>query len=87
MSFVNIPAPKVRSVAELAEEVHAASSALVDARSRADAARRDETACLNRLNLAQKKMDEAVEALRSSADRDSDWKNRKNPGIRHPVEE
>lgn len=37
-------------------------------------ARRDETDCRNRLNQAQKKVDELIATLKKQAPRDSDWK-------------
>lgn len=56
-----------------ADERHA------NARMRATLARADETAALNALNSAQKKLDELVAGMKKAAAGDSDWGRNRAP--------
>jgi len=53
-----------------------ATDAYITAKQFASEARNRETTCLNRVNEAQKKIDELIVTLKKEAPRDSDW-NRK----------
>ena len=62
-----------KSLEELVQEVVDATSALDATQRAASQARVEETTCLNRLNRAQKEIDERVLYLRKSAPRASGW--------------
>ena len=47
-------------------------------------ARNLETDCLNRVNQAQKDVDELVGKVKAGAPRESDWYRASNPGFRLP---
>ena len=61
-------------------ELANAQDSLAQAASRIVMARTEETECLNRVNKAQKKLDELVGALKKQAPRDSDWHRASRPG-------
>lgn len=73
----------VRTLAEAHAAVQAATDAYAVAKGNADHARKSETAALNELNNAQKVFDNAVQAERSAAPNQSDW--RMTPALRVPV--
>jgi exonuclease VII small subunit len=56
------------------DAVRDATESWQEASERAKKASREETNCRNRLNEAQKKLDEVVGAMKKDAPRDSDWK-------------
>lgn len=64
---------KVIDIAKAAEALAEATERHADAKSRCAVARADETAALNALNSAQKKLDELVAGLKKGAPGDSDW--------------
>lgn len=64
--------------AELVEDVQKKSLALNDAEDAASDANREETACRNALDQAQKKLDSAINSFRSGAPRNSVWKRSDN---------
>lgn len=64
-------------------ELAAAQAALEDAQRATAQARSEETACLNRVNAAQKEVDDLVAAVKSKAHRDTDWGRARQP--RFPV--
>jgi hypothetical protein len=57
-----------------AARVLAATEALAKAQAEVAAARSVETTCINRLNQAQKNLDDLVAGLKKNAPRDSDWR-------------
>jgi hypothetical protein len=57
-----------------AAAVLAATEALTKAQAEAQSARSVETDCINRLNQAQKNLDDLVAGLKKNAPRDSGWK-------------
>ena len=59
---------------ELLNELKEANKGLVDARNAESAARSRACDALNRVNKAQKKIDEQMKALRAEASYDTDWK-------------
>jgi hypothetical protein len=61
------------SIAEALEELSSATEDYDLAKLHAETARREERNALNRLNNAQKKVDEITEAFRKGAPRGSDW--------------
>lgn len=61
-----------------------ANERLATAQTRVSEARRDECTALNVVNEAQKRLDQLVAQLRTTASRDTDWGRARNPGI--PVE-
>lgn len=63
-----------KSLADMASEYERAKSNYDDAEKAASNARSHETACLNRLNAAQKAWDTHLEKLRKEAPFASDWK-------------
>ena len=62
-----------KSLEDLVREVADATTTLDAAQRAASQARVEETTCLNRLNRAQKEIDERVLYLRKSAPRASNW--------------
>jgi hypothetical protein len=64
------------TLSELERELEVATSEHAQARNEAALAHSNETRALNRLNGVQKRIDEAVDALRKSASTDSDWRRR-----------
>ncbi len=58
-------------------ELHSAVEAHAEAAQAASFARARETDALNRLNTAQRAMDDLDTKMRESMPRDSDWKRRK----------
>lgn len=65
-------------IAKLATDLAAAQIAHREAKQAASIARNAETAALNLLNDAQKKMDDAYAALRKNANQGSDWAIRRH---------
>lgn len=63
----------VATVEQATKDLEKASAATAQARSA-------ETGCLNRLNAAQKALDEAIAKLRQEAHRDSDWRAKARRG-------
>ena len=70
-----------QAIAELA----AAQAALEDAQRATAQARGEETTCLNRVNAAQKEVDELVAAVKAKAHRDTDWGRERTHGFRVPT--
>jgi hypothetical protein len=64
------------TLSELERELEVATAQHKEARHDAAVARNLETTALNRLNGVQKRIDEAVDALRKAASTDSDWRRR-----------
>lgn len=58
-----------------------ATEDLLRAQNRAEAARREETNCLNRVNEAQKEFDKILSAYRGEAPRGTDWKSAKGESV------
>lgn len=73
-------ADKPKSIASLEVEIVEATIAYESARAEGQAARKRETAALNRLNNAQKEFAKAVDELRSIAPVGSDWRTSKDRG-------
>lgn len=67
---------KVADLRDLQRALEDAVTALEQARINEDAARKATTSATNRVNQAQKAMDDAVAALRDRAPRESDWRRR-----------
>jgi len=63
-------------------ELAAAQATLEDAQRATAEARNAECACLNRVNAAQKEVDELVAAIKAKASRDSDWGRARQPSFR-----
>ena len=63
-----------KSLSELQNELLQATTPLERQRSSEEAERRATTVALNRVNAAQKAIDTAIDALRSDAAKDTDWK-------------
>ncbi len=57
-----------------------AKDSLAHARVQVSEARRKETDCLNRVNTAQKKLDEFIAILKKEAPHDSDWHQAQRKG-------
>jgi hypothetical protein len=71
--------PPVRAALQsLLEGLLAATADYLAAAGAEDTARRQTTTALNKLNEAQKRVDEALGLLREEAPRDSDWARRRN---------
>lgn len=66
-------APKPEAIAELAKAVASATEGLRLAQVAVDAANSRRCNASNELNVAQRDLDAAIEALRKAAPRDSDW--------------
>lgn len=64
----------MQKIEDLAKAVREAQEAYDDAEREARRARNKETDALNRLNEAQRAFDSAVDSMRKSAPRASDWK-------------
>lgn len=62
-----------KTIGELVEEVEKATSAHVTAEKAESEARSRTTSTTNRLNVAQKELDKAMEVLKKSAPRGTDW--------------
>ena len=62
-----------KSLEELVQEVTISAATFAEAQRVASKARVAESTCLNRLNSAQKEIDERILDLRKSAPRGSDW--------------
>lgn len=62
-----------RTLAEISEELHAAAERYEEARLTEEAARRDRSAALNRVNTLQKEFDDVVTKIRKDAPKDTDW--------------
>lgn len=67
---------------ELFEELAKAHDAYTQAEKEESVARGVRTEALNRLNRAQKAVDESMEQLRKDAPRETDWKQHERRGIR-----
>jgi len=61
------------SIEQAAQEVRDAQERWEQAHREAESRRADETDALNRLNAAQKKLDQAIHALKQDAPRNTDW--------------
>lgn len=72
---MNKTAEKV-TLSELQQELDAATTELEFQRIREDAARMATTSAMNRLNAAHKALDAAMDALRSTAPWDSEWRRK-----------
>lgn len=66
-------------MSDAVRELEDAASAHAEAARRAAVARGDETTCLNRLNNAQRQIDDIIGKLKKQAPRDTDW--RRSPDI------
>ena len=66
-------ATRDRSLAEMVEELDAATAELKRVLAEIAAARSRETTAMNRLNRAQQALDQRIESLREFAPRESDW--------------
>jgi predicted nucleic acid-binding Zn-ribbon protein len=67
---------RIADLGDLQRALEDAVTALEQARINEDAARKATTSATNRVNQAQKAMDDAVAALRDRAPRESDWRRR-----------
>ncbi len=73
----------MKAITELEVAIANAVSATeqyVSASAKVDEARREETGCLNRMNQAQKILDELIQSIKASAPRDSNWGRKSRPG-------
>jgi hypothetical protein len=74
-----------KRIEQALSELAAAHVALNDAGRTLAQARSDEVNCLNRVNSAQKEVDELMAAVKSEAHRDTDWGRARATGSRLPA--
>lgn len=72
-----------KTMADLIHEHEAAMTQYKEVKQAEEVARTRMNSAINRLNAAQKAIDELTEALRKQAPLDTDWHSRRNSG--HPV--
>jgi len=65
-------------------ELEVASAALAEARERLNSARREECDCINRVNKAQKALDEIIAKTKALAPSGSDWKTQRRDVVSEP---
>ena len=74
-----------KGIEQALAELAAAQATLEHAQRAFAQARSEETACINRVNAAQKEVDELVASVKAKAHRDTQWGRDRNPGFRVPT--
>ena len=74
-----------KEIEQALAELAAAHAALEDAARALQQARSEETACMNRVNKAQKEVDDLIASVKAKAPRDTNWGRERNPGFRMPA--
>lgn len=74
-----------KEIEQALAELAAAHAALDDAARATSQARSAETTCMNRVNKAQKEVDDLISAVKAKAPRDTNWGRERNPGFRVPA--
>lgn len=74
---------KMLDLTALHSELEVANSELLNVQAKMQSLRRDETFAINRVNDAQRRLDDAISELRKCAPQGSDWRSKSYKG--HPV--